>query len=125
MGQLARFDLHGEDVVEVFELGGGDGAGDDGGRSDEVGEFEARGGGGGYEGEGAGGVQVRGRWYGDWRTLTLEVSCCSQSVRAGYRTGRAASRLLQEPQAEGDGDCGFGLGVEGVKGGGPRAIGKG
>ena len=30
VGQLARFDLQGDDVVEVFEVLGGDGGGDDG-----------------------------------------------------------------------------------------------
>ena len=43
MGQLARFDLRGDDGVEVFELGGGEGGGDEGGGPDEAGDSDRRG----------------------------------------------------------------------------------
>lgn len=55
-GVLTRFDLEGDDGVEVFELGGGEDAGDDGDGLDEFCDADAgaRGGEGGAGSQGGG-----------------------------------------------------------------------
>lgn len=86
VGQLARFDLQGDDGVEVFEFGGGEGARDQGGRLDEGGDFDSGGLGRGWDGACSYGGGGRGG-----RCLTLEVSPCGWG--GGQRVLRCRGRL--------------------------------
>lgn len=121
--ELARFDLEGDDGVEVFEAGGGERDGDDGGGLDEVGEADAAGGAGQRAGRRRG---VRGPGGEEEEGEGGCCCCCSRrAVRRGDGQGGSSlgrgTRLAQEAQAEGDGDVGGAVEVEGVEGVGPVA----
>lgn len=116
VGQLSGFDLQRDDGVEVFEFFGGEGAGDEGGSSDEACDSDTW-------GRGRGGrTWSQGRGGFGWQGSTLEVSS-SRRRRDGHQGWPC--RFLQEPQAEGNGDGKLCLFVESIEGIDPKVIREG